>query len=84
LSKVQYPNRDALNRALDYYLDAMSQFVGECLDEQSIREFLKLQSSDDLIENIEFTDIASLIKSHLYWSQSFNANFKIVDRDDIR
>ncbi len=84
MSKVQYPNRDALNRALDYYLDAMSQFVGECLDEQSIREFLKLQSSDDLIENIEFTDIASLIKSHLYWSQSFNANFKIVDRDDIR
>ena len=38
LSKAKYPNRDALNQALDQYLDAMFQFVSERLDEQSIRE----------------------------------------------
>ena len=82
LSKAKYPNRDALNQALDHYLDAMYQFVSKCLDEQSIRETLRLLSVDDLRKEIEVKDIADLIKK--YWSKSFKAKFKIIDRDDVR
>ena len=84
LSEAKYPNRNALNQALDHYLDAMFQFVSECLDEQSIRDFLRLQSSDDLREEIEVKDIANLIKSYSYWSKCFKPKFKIIDRDDTR
>ena len=82
MSKAKYPNRDALNQALDHYLDAMFQFVSECLDEPSIRETLRLLSVDDLRKEIAVKDIADLIKK--YWSKSFKAKFKIIDRDDIR
>ena len=82
LSNVKYPNRDALNRALDHYLDAMFQFVSECLDEQSIREALRLQSSDNLREDMEVKDIADLIK--MRWLKSFKEKFKVVDREYIR
>ena len=82
MSKAKYPNRDALNQALDHYLDAMYQFVSKCLDEQSIRETLRLLSVDDLRKEIEVKDIADLIKK--YWSKSFKAKFKIIDRDDVR
>ena len=84
MSRAEYPNRDALRKAIKIYLDAMFQFVSECLDEQSIRDFLKLQSSDDLIEDIEVKDIANLIKSYSYWSKCFKAKFKIIDRDNTR
>ena len=84
LSKAEYPNRDALRKAIKIYLDAMFQFVSECLDEQSIRDFLKLQSSDDLREDIEVKDIANLIKSYSYWAKCFKAKFKIIDRDNTR
>ena len=82
MSKAKYPNRDTLNQALDHYLDAMFQFVSECLDEPSIRETLRLLSVDDLRKEIAVKDIADLIKK--YWSKSFKAKFKIIDRDDIR
>ena len=84
MSEAKYPNRNALNQALDHYLDAMFQFVSECLDEQSIRDFLRLQSSDNLREEIEVKDIANLIKSYSYWSKCFKPKFKIIDRDDTR
>ena len=82
LNKAKYPNRNALNQALDVYLDAMCQFVGECLDEQSIREALRLQSSDNLREEMEVKDIADLIK--MRWLKSFKEKFKVVDREYIR
>ena len=82
MSKAKYPNRDALNQALDYYLDAMFQFISECLDEQSIREALRLQSSDNLREKMEVKDIADLIK--MRWLKSFKEKFKIIDREYIR
>ena len=82
MSKAKYPNRDALNRALDVYLDAMCQFVSECLGEQSIREALRLQSNDDLREEIEVKDIADLIK--MRWLKSFKEKFKVVDREYTR
>ena len=82
MSKAKYPNRDALNQALDHYLDAMFQFVSECLDEQSIREALRLQSSDNLREKMEVKDIADLIK--MRWLKSFKEKFKIIDREYIR
>ena len=82
LSPAKYPNRDALNRALDHYLDAMFQFVRECLDEQSIRETLRLQSGDNLREEMEVKDIADLIK--MRWLKSFKEKFKVVDREYIR
>ena len=82
MSKAKYPNRDALNQALDHYLDAMYQFVSKCLDERSIRETLRLLSVDDLREKMEVKDIADLIKK--YWLKSFKAKFKIIDRDEVR
>ena len=78
MSTSKYSNRDALNQALDLYLDAMFLFVSECLDEQSIREALRLLSGDDLSENMEVKDIAALIKRH--WSKCFKEEFKIIDR----
>ena len=82
MNQARYPNRDALNRALDHYLDAMCQFVSECLDEQLIREALRLQSSDDLRKKIEVKDIADLIK--MRWLKSFKEKFKVVDREYVR
>ena len=82
MNAAEYRNRDALNKALDQYLDAMFQFVSECLDEPSIRETLRLSSGGDLREKMEVRDIAKLIKGN--WSRCFEAKFKIVDRDDIR
>ena len=82
MNAAEYPNRDAVNKALGHYLDAMFHFVSECLDEQSIRETLRLLLVDDLRKKIEVKDIADLIKK--YWSKSFKAKFKIFDRDDIR
>ena len=82
MSRTRYPNRDALNQALDVYLDAMCQFVSECLDEQPIREALRLQSSDDLRKKIEVKDIADLIK--MRWLKSFKEKFKVVDREYVR
>ena len=78
LNRAEYSNRDALNQALDLYLGAMFLFVSECLDEQSIREFLRLLSDDDLRNEMEVKDIADLIKR--YWLKSFKEKFKIVDR----
>lgn len=82
MNRAKYPNRDALNQALDIYLDAMCQFVSECLNEQSIREALRLQSSDNLREKMEVKDIADLIK--MRWLKSFKEKFKIIDREYIR
>ena len=82
MNAAEYRNRDALNKALDQYLDAMFQFVSECLDERSIREALRLLSGGDLREKMEVKDIATLIKGN--WSRCFKKEFKIVDRDDIR
>ena len=82
MSRAKYPNRNALNQALDVYLDAMCQFVSECLDEQSISEALRLQSSDNLREKMEVKDIANLIK--MRWLKSFKEKFKVVDREYIR
>ena len=82
MNRAEYPNRNALNQALDVYLDVMYQFVSECLDEQSIREALRLQSNDDLREEMEVKDIADLIK--MRWLKSFKEKFKVVDREYIR
>ena len=82
MNAAEYRNRDALNKALDQYLDAMFQFVSECLDERSIREALRLQSSDNLREEMEVKDIADLIK--MRWLKSFKEKFKVVDREYIR
>ena len=82
LSRAKCPNRDALDDALHVYLDAMFQFVSERLDEQSIRDILRLQSSDDLRKEMEVKDIAKLIRER--WSWSFKEKFKIIDRNDTR
>ena len=82
MNAAEYRNRDALNKALDHYLDAMFQFVRECLDEQSIREALRLQSGDNLREEMEVKDIADLIK--MRWLKSFKEKFKVVDREYTR
>ncbi len=82
MSRAEYPNRNALDQALKLYLDAMYLFVSECLDEQSITEALRLQSSDNLREEMEIKDIADLIK--MRWLKSFKEKFKVVDREYTR
>ena len=76
MNAAEYRNRDALNKALDQYLDAMFQFVSECLDERSIREALRLQSSDNLREEMEVKDIADLIK--MRWLKSLKRNLRLL------
>ena len=82
MNTTEYRNRDALDKALHVYLEAMCSFVSRCLDEQSIRETLRLLSEDDLREKMEVKDIAKLIRER--WGWSFKEKFKIVDRDAIR
>ena len=85
LSKTKYPNRDALRKAHDIYLDAMYQFVKRCLDkvqgttaEELIRDALGMSPHDDVEEKIEISDIAHLVRT--YWYDSFEAQFEVIDR----
>ena len=85
LSKTEYPNRDALRKALDVYLDAMCPFVSKCLDkfqdttaEELIRNALSLASHDNIEEKIEISDIAHLVRT--YWYDYFEEKFQAIDR----
>ena len=85
MSTAKYPNRDALRKAHDVYLDAMYLFVSKCLDrvqsttaERLIRDVLRLELHSDIEEEIEISDIAYLVRT--YWSDSFEGEFKVVDR----
>ena len=84
MSTPKYPNRDALRKALDTYLEAMYQFVSECLDqeqgktsEELIRDTLSLPSHGD-IKEIEEKDISHLIRTR--WYDFFQDQFEVVER----
>ena len=64
MSAAKYPNRNALRKALDIYLDAMYPFVSECLE--------------DDIEEVEEKDIAHFIRT--YWYDFFQEKFEIIER----
>ena len=66
LSTARYPNRDALRKALDIYLEAMYPFVN--------------QYPNDDIGEIEEKHIAGLIRR--YWFDFFQEQFKIIERYD--
>ena len=66
MSTAKYPNRDALRKAHDIYLDAMSSFIIKCLGEDI---------SED--ESIDFSNIAYLIRE--YWNDTFVQQFKRAD-----
>ena len=85
LSMPKYPNRDALREANDIYLDAMYQFVSECLGKvqgttakKLITDALRWSSQDDIEEKIEIRDIAHLVRT--YWYDSFEEQFEAIDR----
>ena len=85
MSTAKYPNRDALRKAHDVYLDAMYLFVSKCLDrvkgttaEKLIRNALRLELHSDIEEDIEISDIAHLVRT--YWYDSFQGEFEVVDR----
>ena len=85
LSMPKYPNRDALRQANDIYLDAMYQFVSECLGKvqgttakKLITDALRWSSQDDIKEKIEIRDIAHLVRT--YWYESFEEQFEAIDR----
>ena len=84
MSKAKYPNRDALDKALHVYLEAMYSFVSECLGEELLREALRLPSDSNIEEKIEVKDIARLIGPRTRWENYFSEKFKVIDRDDIR
>ena len=80
----QYPNRDALRKAHDIYLDAIYPFMRECLDkfrgttaEELIRDALSLASHDNIEEKIEISDIAHLVRT--YWYDYFQDRFEAID-----
>ncbi len=84
LSDARYPNRDALRKAHDIYLDAIYPFMRECLDkfqgttaEELIRDALSLASHDNIEEKIEISDIAHLVRT--YWYDYFQDRFEAID-----
>ena len=84
LSTAKYRNREALDKALHVYLEAMYSFVSRCLDSELIRNALRLPSDSNIREKIEVKDIAHLIRTWPHWDNYFKEEFKIIDRDDIR
>ena len=69
LSKAKYPNRDALRKAHDIYLDAIYPFVNKCLD--------KFQDTTVIAGKIEISDVAHLVRT--YWHNYFEDQFKVID-----
>lgn len=84
MSTAKYRNREALDKALHVYLEAMYSFVSRCLDNESIRNALRLPSDSNIGEKIEVKDIAHLIRTWPHWDNYFKEEFKVIDRDDIR
>ena len=77
MSTTKYSNREALDEALKFYLDAMSQFVVSNLSEQLIKDDLPQLSGPDIRTDMEIKDIAFLIRRH--WEPYFRKEFKIED-----
>lgn len=80
MSKAEHPNRNALDKALHVYLEAMCSFVSRCLGEELIRDILGLPSDSNIEEEIEVKDIARLIRSWERWDNYFKEKFEIIDR----
>lgn len=85
MSRSKYPNRDALRKAHDIYLEGVYPFVIKCLNkvqgetaEELIKKALNLSEGDDIQEKIEISDIAHLI-IRLYWRDSFKKEFDAID-----
>ena len=80
MSRGNYPNRNALDDALQVYLQAMYPFVNECLGEELLRKALRLPSDSNIEEEIEVKDIANLIRPRDRWDNYFKKKFEIIDR----
>ena len=80
MSKAEYPNRNALDDALQVYLRAMYSFVSECLGEELLREALRLPSDSNIEKEIEVKDIAHLIRPRTRWEDYFKKKFEVTDR----
>ncbi len=83
-----YPNRDALRKAQDIYLDAMCAFIVRCLDQipgETAEDIIKKTCRDDphfnikdnIKDAIDFKDIPYLFRN--YWENSFERHFNRVD-----
>ena len=80
MSSAEYPNRNALDDALQVYLRAMYSFVSECLGEKLLGEALRLPSDSNIEKEIEVKDIAHLIRPRTRWDNYFKEKFEIIDR----
>ena len=80
MSKAEYPNRNALDDALQVYLRAMYSFVSECLGEELLRKALRLSSDSNIEKEIEVKDIAHLIRPRTRWEDYFKKKFEVTDR----
>ncbi len=79
MSTSNYPNRDALRKALDIYLDAMHAFVVRCLNQipgKTAKGIIKDICRKD-VKEIECKDIAYLFRN--YWDP-FKKHFNRIDR----
>ena len=79
-----YPNRDALRKANDIYLDVMRSFIFRCLDlipgetaESIIKTHIGHDSDYPIKDAIDFDDIPFLFRT--YWNNSFELHFNRVD-----
>ena len=78
MSTSDYPNRDALQKAFDIYLDAMHAFVVRCLNQipgKTAKGIIKDVCRKD-VKEIECKDIAYLFRN--CWGP-FNKHFYRVD-----
>ena len=91
MSTVARPNRDALNRALDVFRDAMRPFIIRCLKrirgqqiEDVIRNALNDRQADQFSKNLERTkEIGDAIDVDYFpllisrnWRETFSNQFK--------
>ncbi|RKU12253.1 hypothetical protein C6503_17605 [Candidatus Poribacteria bacterium] len=72
---ASYPNRDALRKAHDIYLNAMKSFILECLKKSGGTAEGKAIEVED---TMEIADIPYLVNK--YWERSFEQYFTRIDR----
>lgn len=86
ISMTKYPNREALRKAHDIYLDAMRPFIVQCLKkipgqtlEDLISDVLDYEPNDSIETVIDIGNIPLLLKNYWYdvFGKEFNADLNV-------
>lgn len=86
ISMTKYPNREALRKAHDIYLDAMRPFIIRCLKklpgqtlEDLISDVLDYEPNDSIETVIDIGNIPRLLKNYWYdvFGKEFNADLNV-------